>query len=65
MKLPKFAYINVNARINLEDFLNHEDIEFLERNDFKDEALKNKLEQWIRDEIWEYIPENKISIEFD
>lgn len=30
-----------------------------------DDEIKNKIEELLRDSIWEHIPENKISIEFD
>lgn len=65
MTLPKFAYISVHFTLNMDKFLNPEDIEYLERHDFKGDDLRDKLEEWIRDNIWEYVPENKISIEFD
>lgn len=65
MVLPKYAYISIHATVDIDNFLNSEDREYLERNGFKDEDLKNKLEEWIRDNIWECVPENKIHIEID
>lgn len=41
------------------------DREYLEREGFTDDEIKNKIEELLRDSIWEHIPENKISIEFD
>lgn len=37
----------------------------LSENGFTDDEIKNKIEELLRDSIWEHIPENKISIEFD
>lgn len=62
MKLPK-AHISINYTVDWNEFLNPLDIEYLER--VREDDLKNKLEEWIRDNIWDCIPDNKINIEFD
>lgn len=49
----------------MSEFLNQEDIEWLEREGFTNDEIKNKIEEWLRENIWEYIPENKIHIEVE
>lgn len=65
MKIPKKATIKVRHDIKMSEFLNKEDLEVLEREGFTDEEIKNKIEEWLRGNIWEYIPENKIQIEIE
>lgn len=49
----------------VDDILTSSDKEYLEREGFTDDEIENKIEELLRDSIWEHIPENKISIEFD
>lgn len=64
--IPKKATIRVyHTTIDVDDILTSSDKEYLEREGFTDDEIKNKIEELLRDSIWEHIPENKISIEFD
>ena len=64
--IPKKATIRVyHTTIKVDDLLSSFDREYLEREGFTDDEIKNKIEELLRDSIWEHIPENKISIEFD
>lgn len=64
--IPNKITIRVyHTTINVDDILTSPDREYLEREGFTDEEIENKIEEIVRDHIWEYIPENKISIEFD
>lgn len=64
--IPKKATIRVyHTTVKVDDLLSSFDREYLEREGFTDDEIKNKIEELLRDGIWEHIPENKISIEFD
>lgn len=64
--IPKEATIRVyHTTVKVDDLLSSFDREYLEREGFTDDEIKNKIEELLRDSIWEHIPENKISIEFD
>ena len=64
--IPKKATIRVyHTTVKVDDLLSSFDREYLEREGFTDDEIKNKIEELLRDSIWEYVPENKISIEFD
>lgn len=64
--IPKKATIRVyHTTVKVDDLLSSFDKEYLEREGFTDDEIKNKIEELLRDSIWEHIPENKISIEFD
>lgn len=64
--IPKKATIRVcHTTIDVDDILTSSDKEYLEREGFTDDEIENKIEELLRDSIWEHIPENKISIEFD
>ena len=64
--IPKKATIRVyHTTVTVDDLLSSFDREYLEREGFTDDEIKNKIEELLRDSIWEHIPENKISIEFD
>ena len=39
--------------------------EYLQREGFSNSELENNIEEMIRDNIWQYIPENKIFIKFE
>ena len=65
MKIPKKATVRVRCDIKMSEFLNQEDIEWLEREGFTNDEIKNKIEEWLRENIWENIPENKIHIEVE
>lgn len=64
--IPKKATIRVyHTTVKVDDLLSSFDREYLEREGFTDDEIKNKIEELLRDSIWEHIPENKIFIEFD
>lgn len=64
--IPKKATIRVyHTIVKVDDLLSSFDREYFEREGFTDDEIKNKIEELLRDSIWEHIPENKISIEFD
>ena len=64
--IPKKATIRVyHTTVKVDDLLSSFDREYLEREGFTDDEINNKIEELLRDSIWEHIPENKISIEFD
>ena len=64
--IPKKATIRVyHTTVKVDDLLSSFEREYLEREGFTDDEIKNKIEELLRDSIWEHIPENKISIEFD
>mgnify|MGYP000522655813 FL=1 len=64
--IPKKATIRVyHTTVKVDDLLSSFDREYLEREGFTDDEIENKIEELLRDSIWEHIPENKISIEFD
>lgn len=64
--IPKKATIRVyHTTVKVDDLLSSFDREYLEQEGFTDDEIKNKIEELLRDSIWEHIPENKISIEFD
>lgn len=64
--IPKKTTIRVyHTTVKVDDLLSSFDREYLEREGFTDDEIKNKIEELLRDSIWEHIPENKISIEFD
>lgn len=64
--IPKKATIRVyHTTVKVDDLLSSFDREYLEREGFTDDEIKNKIEGLLRDSIWEHIPENNISIEFD
>lgn len=62
--IPNKITIRVyHTTINVDD--TSSDREYLKREGFTDDEIENKIEEIVRDHLWEYIPENKISIEFD
>ena len=64
--IPKKVTIRVyRTTIDVDDILTSSDEEYLEREGFTDDEIENKIEEIVRDHFWEYVPENKISIEFD
>lgn len=65
MTIPKTAIIKIRHKIPITDFTNSFELERFERDFYSEEEIENQLEEWLRDCLWELIPENKISIEFD
>lgn len=63
--IPKRATIKLCHTINLDDVLDSLYREYLQREGFSDKEIENNIEEIIRDNIWQYIPENKIFIEFE
>lgn len=63
--IPKRATIKICHTINLDDILDSLYREYLQREGFSDKEIKNNIEEIIRDNIWQYIPENKIFIKFE
>lgn len=65
MKIPKIATVTIRHKILITDFTNSFELEKFERDFYSNKEIENQLEEWLRDCLWEHIPENKISIEFD
>lgn len=65
MKIPKYANVSISIRIPVRDFVEPLDIEEFSRDHYTDEEIRNDLESWLRNCIWEHIPDNKIKIDFD
>ena len=63
--IPKRATIKICYTINLDDILDSLYREYLQREEFSDKEIENNIEEIIRDNIWQYIPENKIFIKFE
>lgn len=64
--IPKKVAIRIyHTTIDVDDILTSSDKEYLEREGFTDDEINNKIEEIVRDHIWEYVPDNRISIEFD
>lgn len=63
--IPKRATIKLCHTINLDDVLDSLYREYLQREGFSDKEIENNIEEIIRDNIWQYIPENKIFIKFE
>lgn len=63
--IPKRATIKICHTINLDDILDSLYREYLQREGFSDKKIENNIEEIIRDNIWQYIPENKIFIKFE
>lgn len=63
--IPKRATIKICHTINLDDILDSLYREYLQREGFSDKEIENNIEEIIRDNIWQYIPENKIFIKFE
>lgn len=63
--IPKRATIKICHNINLDDVLDSLYREYLQRERFSDKEIENNIEEIIRDNIWQYIPENKIFIKFE
>lgn len=63
--IPKRATIKICHTINLDDVLDSLYREYLQREGFSDKEIENNIEEIIRDNIWQYIPENKIFIKFE
>lgn len=64
--IPKKVTIRIyHTTIDVDGILTSSDKEYLEREGFTDDEINNKIEEIVRDHIWEYVPDNRISIEFD
>ena len=63
--IPKRATIKICHTINLDDILDSLYREYLQREGFSNKEIENNIEEIIRDNIWQYIPENKIFIKFE
>lgn len=63
--IPKKVTIKVYQNISINELFDEISLESFERNKFTDDEIKNEIEKIIRYNIWRYIPENKINIEFD
>lgn len=61
----KRATIKICHTINLDDILDSLYREYLQREGFSDKEIENNIKEIIRDNIWQYIPENKIFIKFE
>lgn len=63
--IPKKVTIKVYQNILINELFDEISLESFERSGFTDDEIKNEIEKIIRYNIWRYIPENKINIEFD
>ena len=63
--IPKKVTIKVYQNILINELFDEISLESFERNRFTDDEIKNEIEKIIRYNIWRYIPENKINIEFN
>lgn len=63
--IPKRVTIKLCHTIDLDDILDSLYREYLQREGFSDKEIENNIEEIIRDNIWQYIPENKIFIKFE
>lgn len=64
--IPKKITIRVyHTIVDIDNILSNSYKEHLEREGFTDDEIENKIEEIVRDHLWEYVPENKISIEFN
>lgn len=63
--IPKRVTIKIYHTINLDDILDSLYKEYLQREGFSNSEIENNIEEIIRDNIWQYIPENKIFIKFE
>lgn len=63
--IPKRATIKICHTINLDDILDSLYREYLQREGFSNKEIENNIEEIIRDNICQYIPENKIFIKFE
>ena len=63
--IPKKVTIKIYQNILINELFDEISLESFERNKFTDDEIKNEIEKIIRYNIWRYIPENKINIEFD
>lgn len=60
MKIPKYYTIDIHVSGKLSH--DDDDIEYYQREGFREEFLKNEFERQIREEIWSYINQNDIRI---
>lgn len=63
MEFPKYANITVRKRIRL--FLDDSEMEYYQREGFKEEDVKNIIEEDLRERIWQVIHDNDITITID
>ena len=63
MEFPKYADITIRKRIKL-SFGEHE-MEYYQREGFKEDDIKNIVEEDLRDRIWQIIHDNDINITID
>lgn len=63
--IPKRVTIKIYHTINLDDILDSLYKEYLQREGFSNSEIENNIEEIIRDNIWQYVPENKIFIKFE
>ena len=63
--IPKRVTIKIYHTINLDDILDSLYKEYLQREGFSNSEIENNIEEIIRDNIWQYILENKIFIKFE
>lgn len=64
--IPKKVTIRLcHTTVDVDDILSSSYKEYLEREGFTDNEIENKIEEIVRYHLWEYVPENKIFIEFD
>ena len=63
--IPKKVNVRMYYNIPIKDIIDSSDEEYLEREGFTDDEIKNKIEEIVRDHIWELVPDNRIIVDFD
>lgn len=66
--IPKKVNILINVTIPVEELYSSFQLEYFQREGFKDSEIENRIEEDIRDRIWTNdicIPDNRIKISFE
>jgi len=67
--IPRKVNVSINVSIPIKDIYSSSLLEYLQR-EFKDDEIENKIEEDIRDKVWnkqlwDFIPDNRIKISFE
>lgn len=63
--IPKNIYITINKTLNVDKVFDYADQEYLQREGFREDWIKNKIEEIVRNEIWTFVNDNDIKIEVE
>lgn len=63
MEFPKYADITIRKRIKLS--FGDNEMEYYQREGFREEDIRNIVEEDIRDRIWQVVQDNDINIVID